>query len=327
MFLHFALDHCFPAGEFLTSAIGETWKETLPDIQLIDRTSHQILEEKIFGGRWVRLIYTTRWGQWLAPKIARWPWLSRVYALWQRQRFTRRKIRPFVESFELDASEFACAIEKFKSFNDFFTRKLTPKARPIDPDVDAAILPADGRYKFYENIEEDIPLFVKGNTLSIASLLASDPQCTKYLGGTLILARLSPVDCHRFFAPAAGRISSPVEIPGLLYSVNPLATRRKGSILARNRRVLMRMHTEMFGEILLIAIGATCVGSIHATYSPNEPVRRGEEIGYYSFGGSAFALLFQSGALCLASDLEKLARQPSEIYCQYGQKLGTRRAR
>lgn len=297
----------------------------MPNIQIIDRVSQRLLEEKIYGGRWVQLIYTTRWGRWFAPKIASWPLLSRAFALWQRQRFTHRKIRPFVAHFAIDPSEFVCPMEKFTSFDDFFTRKLSPTARPIDSDPDAVIIPADGRYKFYENVDAEISLFVKGNTLSIKSLLESDAQWTRYLGGTLVLGRLSPVDCHRFFSPATGQIAPPLEIPGLLYSVNPIATKRQGSILARNRRVLMRLRSDAFGEILLIAIGATCVGSIHATYPPNQHLVRGEEIGYYSFGGSAFALLFEKNTLQLAADLRHLARQPQEIYCRYGQKLGTAR--
>lgn len=292
-------------------------------IEVIDRATKNTFQEQVYGGFWVRLLYTNSVGRWLAPKIARWPLLSKLYGIWQRQRFTRRKIGRFVERFGIDASEFLRPIDAFESFNAFFVRELNPKARPIAGALGQAIIPADGRYKFFESIGPEIALYVKGNELVLSDLLAGFANIDDYLGGTLVLGRLCPLDCHRFYSPSQARVAPPHTLDGLLYSVNPLATSQKGGILARNRKTILSLESEDFGQFLLIAIGATCVGSVHLTYSTHSTVQRGQELGYYSFGGSALISLFRPNTLKLAKDLKLLCEQPKEIYCQIGQTLGS----
>lgn len=297
------------------------------EIEVIDRATKTPFEERVYGGFWVRLIYTSSFGRWLAPRIARWPLISKLYGLWQRQRLTRGKIAPFVERFGIDEGEFLKPLEAFQSFNDFFVRELRPQARPISSTPRAAIIPADGRYKFFEGIGPEIALFVKGNELFLGDLLSGFANVRDYLGGTLILGRLCPLDCHRFYSPSRAQIGSPHTFEGLLYSVNPLATSQNGAILARNRKTILSLNSEDFGQFLLIAIGATCVGTVHLTYPRGSFVERGQELGYYSFGGSALIALFRPGTLQLAGDLQRLSAQPREIYCKIGQDLGVAQSR
>lgn len=294
------------------------------EIPYIDRATKTARLEKVYGGFWLRLLTSNPIGRWVASLIARRPLFSRLVGAWQRQKFTRFKIPAFVARFEIDATEFTQPMSSFSSFDDFFTRHLTLAARPLDQTLNSAVMPADGRYKFFENIKENFPLFVKGNEIAFHSLLPDQEILKPFLGGTLILGRLSPVDCHRFYSPDQTTANPCQPIEGLLYPVNPMATRQSGSILARNRKTLVTLNTENFGRVLMIAIGATCVGSIHMTYSSNCPLKRGQELGYYSFGGSAIILLFGPKKLQLAEDLQKLSEQPLEIYCRKGQILGTK---
>ncbi len=296
----------------------------LNEVSYIDRVSKTTRLEKIYGGFLLRLLTGNRLGRWAIAHIAQRPFFSKLVGAWQRQRFTRHKIRAFVDRFEIDSSEFVKPIARFTSFNDFFMRHLSDQSRPIDDESDAAIIPADGRYKFFEKIGASFPLFVKGNEITLTSLLPDPEMLKPYLGGTLVLGRLSPVDCHRFYSPDRATADAPLPIEGLLYPVNPLATRQSGSILARNRKVLIPLQTENFGKVLFIAIGATCVGTIHATYQTSTSLKKGQEIGYYSFGGSALIMLFGPGVLDLAQDLRQLAQQPLEIYCRKGQLMGKR---
>lgn len=296
----------------------------LNGIHYIDRMSKTTRSEKIYGGFLLRLLTNNRLGKWVTAFIARRPLFSHLVGRWQRQRFTRHKISAFVKRFGIDSSEFAQPISNFSSFNDFFMRHLSAESRPIDHLNDSAIIPADGRYKFFERIEESFPLFIKGNEILFSSLLPNSELLYPFLGGTLILGRLSPVDCHRFYSPDRAVAASPMPIEGALYPVNPLATGQDGSILARNRKTLIELQTENFGKVLIIAIGATCVGSIHMTYEPGRSLKKGAELGCYSFGGSAIIMLFAPRALKLALDLRQLAEQPLEIYCKKGQFLGAR---
>ena len=69
--------------------------------------------------------------------------------------------------------------------------------------------------------------------------------------------------------------------------------------------------------------GATNVGSIVQTYQPGKPVAKGEEKGYFEFGGSSTLLLFEPGRVQLSPDLQEQSRQQRELYARVGDRLGT----
>jgi phosphatidylserine decarboxylase len=77
---------------------------------------------------------------------------------------------------------------------------------------------------------------------------------------------------------------------GRLFSVNPVALRKCLSILWENKRAVTELDTEAFGTVLCVEVGATCVGTIHQTYTPNQKVGKGSEKGYFSFGGSCLVI-------------------------------------
>ena len=72
----------------------------------------------------------------------------------------------------------------------------------------------------------------------------------------------------------------------------------------------------------MLEVGATNVGSIHETFTPNQPVKKGDEKGYFSFGASLVALLFKPKMLELDPDLLKASKEGLEIFCKMGQPLG-----
>ncbi len=133
----------------------------------IDRKTRQEVTEKVYGKFYIDLLYGTSWFSHLLsflilPFFAHINFLSRLYGALQKSPLSKKKIKPFIEKFHVDASEFLDPIDSYSSFNDFFIRKLKPTARPITPGDHIAILPADGRYLVYENIEKTDGFFVKG---------------------------------------------------------------------------------------------------------------------------------------------------------------------
>ena len=149
------------------------------------------------------------------------PLFSALYGWWQKQPITKRKIAPFIKNFHIDTSEFLDDPTTFRSFNDFFIRKLKPSARPFSLDPKMAIIPADGRYYFYQNIKEADGFLVKGEKFDLHSLLQDDPLAHRYAHGSMVLARLCPTDYHRYHFPC-DCIPGPTRfINGWLYSVNP----------------------------------------------------------------------------------------------------------
>ena len=296
-------------------------------IRYIDRQSKQEKEERIYGGFFLRILYGNRviyriLSFFLLPLIARISFFSKIYGAFQKSRWSRSKIFPFVEKFEVDALEFLDPLDSYRSFNDFFVRKLKPSCRPINPGNDVAILPADGRYLVFPNVEKSTSFYVKGKKLTLEKLLGDRVLAHKYAQGTMVFARLSPVDYHRFHflcncVPEPARL-----INGPLFSVNPMALKRNIQILSENKRMITFLHTKHFGTVLFIEVGATYVGSICQTFAPGEHYAKGDEKGFFSFGGSSLILLFEPFRIELDRDLVENTSKEIETRGLFGQSLG-----
>lgn len=287
-------------------------------ILYIDRQTGQLKEEKVYGGAILAFLYGSRSGRFLASLIAFFPPISKFYGWWQSLPITKRKVLPFIENFHLDVSEFETPPERFDSFNAFFIRKLKPASRPL---AEGVILPADGRYLFYQNAHDCEGFFVKGKKFTLATLLKDEKLAQTYQFGTLILARLCPTDYHRFHFPCDCTPSAPRLINGPLYSVNPIALKQNIEILAENKRKITQLKTDFYGTILFIEVGATNVGSIHQTYTPNHRYKKGDEKGFFSFGGSSIILLFESDRIKIDQTLLINSSQHIETLCLFGQSL------
>jgi phosphatidylserine decarboxylase len=104
--------------------------------------------------------------------------------------------------------------------------------------------------------------------------------------------------------------------------VNPIALRKKLGILAENKRMITEIETERFGTILYVEVGATFVGSIHQTYTPNVQIGKGEEKGYFSFGGSCLVLLFEARRIVFDADLIENSKNGFETKALFGGSFG-----
>jgi phosphatidylserine decarboxylase len=168
--------------------------------------------------------------------------------------------------------------------------------------------------------------FVKGQKFDLPALLGDPALAERFARGSLVLSRLCPVDYHRFHFPVCGVPGTPRLLPGPLFSVSPLALRRRLAYLWENKRVLTEVHTERFGLVLILEIGATNVGSIVQTFTPNRPVAKGAEKGFFRFGGSSVITLFEPGRISLAPDLLRESAGHRELYAHVGESLGIRGA-
>lgn len=294
----------------------------------IDRESRKQCVEKVYGAKALELLYGDDWlsklfGGPLLHLFAKFPLWSWAYGLWQKAPWSKRKIQPFIKNFELDPMEFLQDSQSYLSFNDFFIRKLKPKARPIVGGKQKAILPADARYLFYPNISEAEGFIVKGQKFHLSSLLDDAELAKKYHNGTMVMARLCPSDYHRYHFPCDCIPGQTKFINGWLYSVNPIALRKNIEIFTENKRAYCLLETEHFGDVVYMEIGATNVGSIHQTYIPYVPAPKGDEVGYFAFGASSLILLFEEGKILLDKDLVEATEKGFEIRGLMGQSMGT----
>ncbi len=296
-------------------------------IRYIDRASREENQEKVYGGFFIRLLYSDHFfsrllAKLILPLMTRFTFPSALYGLLQKAPWSRSKIKRFIKKYNVDASEFQDPVSSFKSFNDFFIRKLKPSARPFATGDNVAILPADARYLVFPNIDHSEGFFVKGKKFTLLSLLQNQQLADEFSHGTMVVARLAPVDYHRYHFPCDGMVYTPKEIPGHLYSVNPIALKRHSEILAENKRMITEIDTESFDKMLYIEVGATYVGTIHQTFTPETFQKKGSEKGYFSFGGSCLILLFKPGKIKLDQDLIDASARSLEMVGKLGQSLG-----
>ncbi len=298
-------------------------------IRLFNRITKTIETEKVLGEGWMRWLYETGPGQLALHALVKRAFLSHYYGWRMSWRYSAQKVLPFVVEQNIDSEQFLKSPFSYKTFNEFFFRALKPEARPLAAGEDVAILPADGRHLVFPNVDTADGFYVKGEKFRLSSLVGEEtfPESQRALtqrfrGGSMIISRLAPVDYHRFHFPVAGIPCEPQLINGYLYSVSPIALKRNVKYLVQNKRSLTLLKTERFGQVLMIEIGATMVGSIRQSFIPDRAVVRGEEKGYFKFGGSCVITLFEAGRIRFDQDLIKNSREHLETYALMGDRLG-----
>ncbi len=290
-----------------------------------DRKTKEIEEEKVYGMYFISLLYgKKRLSKFcykvLLPLFYKNAWLSNIYGCFQKMPLSKRKVKPFIEHFCVDSSEFAK--KSFSSFNDFFIRKLKKEARPISKNL---CMPADGRYLVFPSISNAKGFFIKGTKFDLKKLLASDELYQRYKDGSMVIARLCPTDYHRYHFPCDCTPGAPKLINGYLYSVNPIALRKNIEILQQNKRVITSLQSNDYGQIQYLEIGATHVGSIKNTFTPDKSYQKGDEKGYFEFGGSCLVLLFEKDKITFDEDLLAASAHHMETKAQMGDSLGIKK--
>lgn len=292
-------------------------------IRFYNRYSDAIEMESVYGEKFLRWAYGNPLGQLTVALAVKRFWFSRWYGWRMDQPGSRKKIQAFIQEYAVNVNEFAAQSDEYRSFNDFFYRRLKPSARPIAGNETVAVFPADGRHLAIQDVSAADTFYIKGQQFNLEVFLGSKDLANEFEGGALLISRLCPVDYHRFHFPVAGMPQPAYMLGSSLRSVSPLALRRKLAILWENRRSLTEVDSKIFGKVIIVEIGATCVGGIHQTYKAGQFVQKGDEKGYFSFGGSCVATLYRKGAIRFDDDLLEHAAQGTEVYVKMGDRCGT----
>lgn len=232
---------------------------------------------------------------------------------------TTRLIRWFVGRYGVDMEEAADPqLSSYKSFNAFFARPLKAGARPL---ADAGfICPVDGAISQFGAIDDQHIVQAKGHRFTTQELVGGDPAlASQFRHGSFANLYLSPKDYHRIHMPCAGKLLRMIYIPGALFSVNPTTARGVPNLFARNERVVCVFDAADFGEVAMVLVGATIVGSVETVWhGVVNPARRapmsewvyddqdivlekGEEMGRFLLG-STVIMLFQPAIIQFNKD-------------------------
>ncbi|MDD3180887.1 MAG: phosphatidylserine decarboxylase [Opitutaceae bacterium] len=291
-------------------------------IRYWNRYRKTVETEQVYGETWLRWTYENPLGRLALGLVIKRALLSRIYGWRMTRRFSASKVLPFIVDYNLDVDEFTRTPYAFKNFNEFFYRALKPTARPIATGENVAVLPADGRHLALPGVDTASGFYAKGQEFSLASLLGDDALAAEFAGGAILISRLCPVDYHRFHFPVAGTPGEARLINGWLFSVSPIALRRSLAYLWENKRMTTLIESPAFGRVAMIEIGATMVGSIMQFFIPGRAAAKGEEKGWFKFGGSCVVTLFQAGRIRFDADLVEQSAQGLETYAKMGDRLG-----
>ena len=248
-------------------------------------------KERICAEKWMRLIYENPVGSTTLLWLIKRKTLSRLYGVYCRTPFSARKIPKFIQEYQIDMT--GCN-ESYKNFAEFFSREKSGVDFPSDPYVLGS--PCEGLVSAREALQPENFISAKGDDLSLAELLNDEALANEYKGGSMVRVRLTPANYHRMHFFDDGVVTSSKYLNGDLFSVSPLALGRVTRLYCRNKRAIIKFSTKHFGEVVLVEVGATFVGSIVHCFKDGEEVRRGQQASYFKPGGSLLLMFFKEGA-------------------------------
>ena len=293
-------------------------------IQVYNRKNKKYEVEKVAGGNYIKWSYESPIGKSFTELLIKKKLFSKLYGAYCDTSLSKKKISKFIKDFNIDMNISSNTIDDFNNFNDFFVRSLKEEARPSSKDNNLLISPGDGRLLAYENISVDKLIQVKGIHYSLSELIEDNELAMDYEGGTCLVLRLCPTDYHRFHFVDSGIPLENHFIKGNYYSVNPVALERIPKLYCQNKREWSVFKSDNFGDILHIEVGATCVGTIIQSYTVNKRVNKGDEKGYFKFGGSTTILLLKKDSVKIDEDIINQSNLGYETMVLMGESIGTK---
>ena len=194
----------------------------------------------------------------------------------------------FVKRNKIDINEYVIPEGGYKSFNDFFTRRIKPENRVIEDGE--LISPCDG-YLTVSYIDETSVFHIKNTRYSLKELLKNSSLANEFNGGTALIFRLTPAHYHRYVFCATGVVGKAKRIHGILHSVKPIC-HEMFPVFIQNSREYTVINNNNLGNLIQMEVGALLVGKISNNhYSPGDKICAGREKGYFEYGGSSIVVL------------------------------------
>ena len=275
-----------------------------------------LLSEENGQDRLLGALYGSAAGRLLLKPLTA-PFLSRLAGRLLSTKASCALIKPFVRRNHIDMSLFEP--ERYGSYNEFFSRKIRPEMRPVDSDPQHLISPCDSKLTVLP-ITPDCVFTLKHTPYTTASLLKDEALAAQYAGGYALIFRLTVDDYHRYCFPENAVKGEYIHIPGKLHTVNPIANDHF-PIYKENAREYCVLHTDSFGDLVMMEVGALLVGKI-VNHPGKTHVTRGEEKGYFQFGGSTVVLLVKAGQAVIDPDILENSREGIETVVKLGERIG-----
>lgn len=264
----------------------------------------------------VRFLYNTVIGRALLKMLIR-PSLSKFIGKIMNSAVSRMWISGFIKRNNIDMTQYEN--RKFRSFNDFFTRKILPGKRTFSKKTSLFSSPCDSKLTAYK-IDANSVFNIKHSSYTINDLLQDEELAKEYVNGYCLIFRLTTDDYHRYAHIDDGKVLYTKTIKGVLHTVRPIAQSRY-PVFAQNSREYTVIETENFGKIIQIEVGALLIGRI-SNRNDQFSIKRGSEKGMFEFGGSTIVVLLQEKEIVLDDEILENTLNDRETIVKMGQIIG-----
>ena len=278
----------------------------------IDRKTNKICEEKSVIG--TPFLYKNPLGG-LALKVAKQRFVSRIAGWYLNKKRTTKYIKGFIKDNNIDMEEYPEV--EYKCFNEFFSRKIKEGRRIFSNNKKDFCSPCDSRLQVFK-IDEKEEFTIKKHKYTLESLLRDKKLANEYKNGYLMVFRLFVDDYHRYTFIDDGKVIKTRTINGKYHNVGPIAF-EKHKIYPEAQREYSVLKTENFGEIIQMEVGAMLVGKI-VNYDIKK-FSRGEEKGYFLYGGSTIIIIVKENTLKIDQDILDNSKVPMETKVKQGEKI------
>lgn len=287
---------------------------------IYNRKTKIYTEETTYGSSLLSFLYGTSIGTVLLQRIVIQPWFSKAVGLYYASRFSKKKIKPFLKAYgiEMDLYE----QRKYVSFDDFFGRKMKEELRPKCENKNVLIAPCSAKLTVYP-IDPNQRIMIKGNYYTVAELLRDDKLAHAYGNGLCMVFRLTVDDYHRYCFIDDGVMGKIEKIKGYFHTVGHISA-KDYRVFAENSREYTILHTEHFGEVICMEVGAILVGKIN-NHLRITSFEKGMEKGYFSFGGSTIVLFFKPNTIQVDQDIMEASRAGYETKICIYERIGCKK--
>lgn len=283
-------------------------------MQIYNRKNRTYEPISQYGGNLLNILYNHCLGRVLLKLVIH-PVFSRINGWYNSSSLSKKKINPFVADYGICLSDYE--EREYRSFNDFFTRKIKEGKRPVDMLSSSLVAPADSKLSVYPIYKGNV-FQIKGVSYTLDELVDGRIDLKDYEGGKCLVFRLTMDDYHRYIFIDDGRVKRQYGIRGKLHTVSSLSKEHR--IYRQNSRMVNLLKTDNFGDVVFIEVGALLVGKIRNYKVKN--FSKGQEKGYFELGGSTIIMLFRNNQVELDEDIVKNCGDDIEVKVQMGEKIG-----
>ena len=283
---------------------------------VFDRKTNTYYEEG--NSKSLLFLYHNFFGRCVLKLLTR-RFVSILGGCYMNSRLSKHRIKKLIRQNQIDISEYEET--KYISFNDFFTRKIKEEKRILPSDNELFLAPADSKLTVY-SIDEDTCFWIKDSCYRVSDLLQDEELSKKYEGGYCFIFRLGVTDYHRYSYIDDGKVISSKTIKGIFHTVQPIAF-KKYKVFHENTREYQVLDTSNFGCVIQMEVGALMVGKI--VNNERQEFNRGDEKGYFCFGGSTIVVLVEKDKVIPDSDILKNSSKEIETRVYLYEAVGRRK--